>query len=65
MLSARPFARPPRREAARDWTLVDYGLTTIIADADGHCVAEFAERADAEFVLAAIRLAARPPGDAR
>jgi hypothetical protein len=60
MLAARPFARRTRPDTTRDWSLVDYGLTTIIADAHGHCVAEFADRADAEFVIAAIRQAQQP-----
>ncbi len=59
MLTARPFTQRPRTPAPRDWTLLDYGLTTLITDASGQCVAEFADRADAEFVLAAIR-AVRP-----
>lgn len=56
-----PFPWRPGRDAPLGWTLVDYGLTTLIADAEGNCVAEFADRADAELVLAAIRLAARAP----
>ncbi len=62
MVSSRPFARRPRPGPTHEWALVDYGLTTLITDAEGFCVAEFADRADAEFVLTAIRQAtARPP----